>query len=346
MRSSVRADARVAFAAGCALLAGIAAAFPAGAALGPEQLGVVVNSADPLSVAIGEYYQRVRRVPAANVIRVRIPAAPIELTEREFNALRASLARLTPPGVQAYALAWVKPYRVECMSITAAIAFGFDRDYCSIGCSLTRESPLFNSDSPAMFRDYRIRPAMLLAATSLADARALIDRGVAADGSRPRGTAYLVSTGDEARNVRAPGYPLARIVAGDALRVEQLPADALESRTDVMFYFIGARVVDQLDSNRFLPGAVADHLTSTGGDLLQTRQMSSLRWLQAGATGSYGSVAEPCSFTAKFPNPAILLKHYLAGETLIEAYWKSVAMPGQGLFIGEPLARPFGTPSR
>jgi hypothetical protein len=27
---------------------------------------------------------------------------------------------------------------------------------------------------------------------------------------------------------------------------------------------------------------------------------------------------------------------------LIEAYWKSVLMPGQGVFIGEPLARPYG----
>jgi hypothetical protein len=72
--------------------------------------------------------------------------------------------------------------------------------------------------------------------------------------------------------------------------------------------------------------------------------MSSLRWLEAGATGSYGTVVEPCNFTTKFPNPALLLRHYLAGETLIESYWKSVAMPGQGIFIGEPLARPYGAP--
>jgi hypothetical protein len=26
---------------------------------------------------------------------------------------------------------------------------------------------------------------------------------------------------------------------------------------------------------------------------------------------------------------------------LIEAYWKSVQMPGQGLFVGEPLAAPY-----
>jgi hypothetical protein len=35
------------------------------------------------------------------------------------------------------------------------------------------------------------------------------------------------------------------------------------------------------------------------------------------------------------------MAHYLQGETLLEAYWKSVAMPGQGIFVGDPLARPF-----
>ena len=29
------------------------------------------------------------------------------------------------------------------------------------------------------------------------------------------------------------------------------------------------------------------------------------------------------------------------GDTLIEAYWKSVQQPGEGIFIGEPLARPW-----
>jgi hypothetical protein len=36
------------------------------------------------------------------------------------------------------------------------------------------------------------------------------------------------------------------------------------------------------------------------------------------------------------------MARYLAGESLVEAYWKSVAMPGQGVFVGDPLARPFG----
>jgi hypothetical protein len=69
--------------------------------------------------------------------------------------------------------------------------------------------------------------------------------------------------------------------------------------------------------------------------------MSSLKWLEAGATASYGTVSEPCSYWQKFPHPAVLLKHYLSGATAVEAYWKSVAWPAQGVFIGEPLAAPY-----
>jgi uncharacterized protein (TIGR03790 family) len=90
-----------------------------------------------------------------------------------------------------------------------------------------------------------------------------------------------------------------------------------------------------------LPGAVADHLTSAGGVLTGSKQMSSIEWLKAGATGSYGAVIEPCNFVQKFPHPGIMMHYYIRGNSLIEAYWKSVAWPGQGIFIGEPLAKPF-----
>jgi len=108
-----------------------------------------------------------------------------------------------------------------------------------------------------------------------------------------------------------------------------------------MFYFTGAASVGEITGMPFLPGAIADHLTSFGGMLTDSPQMSSLRWLEAGATGSYGTVVEPCNGLGKFPDVPVLLAHYLAGETLLEAYWKSVRMPAQGIFIGEPLAAPF-----
>jgi uncharacterized protein (TIGR03790 family) len=312
-------------------------------ALTARDLAVVVNEADPLSIAIGDYYQHKRGVPEANIVRVRFEATRTTLSAEQFATLRADVGARTPRNVQAYALTWVRPYRVECMSITTAFATGFDPAYCSEGCTATRWSPYYNSNSSRPYDDLGLRPTMSIAALDLQRARELIDRGLASDRSTAQGTAYLVATDDIKRNVRAAGYTDARVLAG-GFPVEIVKVPALESKPDVMFYFIGIANVADLATNRFLPGAVADHLTSAGGDLLGKGQMSSLRWLEAGATGSYGAVTEPCNITGKFPSPGLMMKHYLAGETLIEAYWKSVAMPGQGIFIGEPLARPFGRP--
>ena len=64
-------------------------------------------------------------------------------------------------------------------------------------------------------------------------------------------------------------------------------------------------------------------------------------WFSAGVTASYGTVDEPCNYTRKFSQASVLIDQYYRGATLIEAYWKAVSEPGQGLFVGEPLAQPF-----
>jgi uncharacterized protein (TIGR03790 family) len=312
-------------------------------ALTGSDLAVIVNEADPLSVRIGEYYARARQIPAQNIIRIRIKSPGSTLQADEFAALKADIDARTPALVQAYALTWVQPYRVECMSITSAFAFGFNRAYCGEGCAVTRLSPYYDSDSGRPHSELGLRPTMSIAALSFENARALTDRGLAASQranstrSLP-GRAYLVETDDVARNVRAADYADAKLLVAGRVPVEIIQAPGLKNRNDVLFYFIGASDVPDLATNRFVPGAVGDHLTSAGGDLLGHSQMSSLRWLEAGTTGSFGTVVEPCNATAKFPNIGLMMRRYLAGETLIESYWKSVAMPGQGIFIGEPLA--------
>ena len=170
--------------------------------------------------------------------------------------------------------------------------------------------------------------------------QALISRGVAAGFRLPVASAYYLVTSEKARNSRAQFFPQPAVLAAKKLSIKTLQADVLEDAHDVMVYQTGMARVAKLETLQFLPGALADHLTSLGGDLHGTSQMSSLRWLEAGATASYGTVSEPCNYWQKFPNPAVLLRHYLAGETAIEAYWKSVAWPAQGLFIGEPLTVP------
>jgi len=69
--------------------------------------------------------------------------------------------------------------------------------------------------------------------------------------------------------------------------------------------------------------------------------MSVLKWIDAGATGTYGTVVESSNSVGKFPNPGVVMQKYLSGDNLIEVYWKSVQMPGQGLFVDEPVAAPY-----
>jgi uncharacterized protein (TIGR03790 family) len=326
----------VAFAVGAAVLLPSMAG-----ALDHTQLAVIINTADPLSVRIGEYYTAQRRISFQDIIRVEFPPGKTTLTREEFEAVKTQVDKHTLPYVQAYALTWAAPYRVECMSITTAFAFGFDPAFCADSCKITRPSPYFNSTARLPFKQLGMRPTMSIAAASFEQAKALIDRGVEADGSFPAGTAYLMSTSDTARNVRSPSYPLVERLIKGRVYGRTMKQDAVKYAADVLFYFTGAVKVDGLETLRFLPGAIADHLTSAGGNLTDSSQMSALRWLEAGATGSYGAVAEPCNLTQKFPSPPVVVGRYLQGETLIEAYWKSVLMPGQGIFIGEPLAAPF-----
>lgn len=310
--------------------------------LAADELAVVVNDRDPLSVRIGEYYLRARGLPQENLLHLAFDPQRGSLTPAVFRPLREELLRNTPQRIQAYALTWRSPYRVGCMSMTSAITFGFDKAWCSAyRCATTRHSPYYDYPGANPIEDLTLRPSMLIAAENFTDAKDLIDRGLAADASLPRGTAYLVNTRDKQRGVRAFDYPRIKLLMEGWIDSEIIDQEALRNRDDVLFYFTGTTRVPGLETLGIRPGAIADHLTSAGGQLLKSRQMSALEWLKAGASGSYGTVVEPCNHLGKFPSPALVMEHYGSGSTLIEAYWKSVQQPGEGLFIGDPLAAPF-----
>ncbi|GBG15415.1 uncharacterized protein NMK_3022 [Novimethylophilus kurashikiensis] len=307
----------------------------------PEQVAVIVNDADPNSVEIGAYYLAARHIPDKNLIHVSIPGHPRKLSLAAFTQLKQQIEANLPPETEAMVLAWTAPYAVECNAITAALTLGFDASQCKDTCAAGKPSPYFNAATAHPYADLGLRLSMLLPTDNLAQAKALIDRGVVSNFRQYPASAYFLRTADPDRNTRSKFFPPDGAVPPLQFSVKNLKANQLENAQDVMVYETGGAQVIKLETVRFLPGALADHLTSFGGDLLGKNQMSSLRWLEAGATASYGTVSEPCNYWQKFPNPTVLLKHYLSGATAIEAYWKSVAWPAQGLFIGEPLAAPY-----
>jgi uncharacterized protein (TIGR03790 family) len=309
--------------------------------LKPSQLALIINDDEPNSVEIGEYYRLARNVPAENVVHVRIPGRPRKLDAEQFRALKEQIDAKLGPQIEAVLMVWTAPYAVECNSITSAYTMGFDPGMCAALCGPAKPNLYFNTTSADPHGEHGMRLSMLLPTDSVASAKALIGRGVASGFSVPNASAYYLTTSETPRNSRAPFFPRAGVVPSRKLTIKRLNADALENEKDIMIYQTGVGWVSKLDTLKFLPGALADSLTSVGGDLLGTSQMSILRWLEAGATASYGSVTEPCNYWQKFPQPTVLLSHYLRGVTAIEAYWRSVAWPAQGVFIGEPLAAPY-----
>ena len=309
----------------------------------PDDVAVVVNEQDANSIEIGNYYLNARAIPEKNLIKVSIKPSTEHIKLKDFELLREHVYANLSPNIQVIVLMWTTPYAVGCNSITSAITMGYDSEQCKRGCAAGRINPYFNSASLNPAQDFDMRLSILLPTDDLSLAKSLIDKGVLSGFKLNESTAYFLKTKDKARSKpREAFFPrdLTK-VESKKLLLRTISANSIRDKKDIMFYFTGVSQVNDLETLNFMPGAVADHLTSFGGVLNIKGQMSSLKWLQAGATGSFGTVSEPCNHSQKFPNPEVLINHYLAGETLIEAYWKSVYWLTQGLFIGEPLAAPY-----
>ncbi len=178
---------------------------------------------------------------------------------------------------------------------------------------------------------------------------AMIDRSAAADGTRPGGAFYYVETTDVARSGPRDGlYPaaVAELQAiganaqhlGDGVQNIVLPLghhDALGIMTGVASPdIVGADMT-------ILPGAFCDHLTSWAGDFGNPSQTKMSEWITKGASGSCGTIEEPCNYPGKFPNPNVHI-FYAKGLSLGESVLRSLAfVPYQALMYGDPLTKPF-----
>jgi len=333
-----------------------------------SEIAVLINDNDPQSVEIATYYQQVRNIPNQNMVHLNFdqnklyPGFTVNqgIDPADFAVLKAQVDAAVGPEIQAFVISWSKPFRIAGFnyyptnySITSAFTYGVDAAYLtSNNCAATPVNRYFDSRSTTPYTDFNIRPTMMLAGVSTTSVKATIDKGLLADKNLPGGDGWFLRTDDSARS--APRYRDFQTTVQnwnhpDALTMTYSDSSANAGRSEVkntrniLFYETGLANVPSLNTNTYVPGALADHLTSSGGDLFGTDQMSILRWLEAGVTGSYGTVTEPCAYADKFPKSSVLVKNYFLGNTALEAYTKSVRQPSQGVFVGDPLARPFGT---
>ncbi|MEQ1507023.1 MAG: hypothetical protein ABMB14_32650, partial [Myxococcota bacterium] len=188
-----------------------------------------------------------------------------------------------------------------------------------------------------------------------ADALALIDRGVAADGAFPTAPVVCMAAADEARGARDPECELAtrRLAEAGVPATWIAPYDPALSGIAVSAYFTGsADLRGAIDGVDYAPGAIVDNLTSygavpqnfvcdeaTGTCPASESQTSIARFVRAGATGVHGTVAEPLN--NPFPTAGALVL-YTAGYTLGESYlYAEQFLYWQNLVLGDPLTAPF-----
>ncbi len=179
----------------------------------------------------------------------------------------------------------------------------------------------------------------------------MIDRSVAADGTRPVGTFYFMETDDAFRS--PPRDPLfentINSMLGIGAQAEEILADLPISETDCLGILTGEDVLPIEGGNfEILPGAFCDHLTSFAGTFDTNSQTKMSEWIRKGASGTMGTVEEPCVFglpeggiPGKFPHPQ-LHNWYFWGLSLGEALFRSIQWtPFECLFYGDPLTQPF-----
>jgi len=343
---------------------GTARAWAGGSGL---NVAVVVNQNDTSSVQLGNYYCEQRQVPPQNLLRVNWPGGNIEWTNTDlevtlFTPLKNALAdRGLSNQVDYVVLSMGFPYRVAKNgnqftrgknSTTSVLFYGFKPDYDTpsyipASCNMpdATASPYAGSELP--FRSVTNGSAWLacmITALDLPAAKAIVDRGVASDGTFPTQQVFLTKSTDDARNVRYLLFDNA-ILDTRVLGCPQLVPTNTYTPVD-QGYQLGSQNGSYnfgLGQNLFAPGAMADNLTSYSGVLFENSGMTGVMdFLAAGATASYGTVVEPCNYLEKFPSPQNYL-YQARGFSIAECYFQSVTNPYQGILVGEPLAAPFAS---
>jgi uncharacterized protein (TIGR03790 family) len=330
---------------------------------------VVVNQNSTNSVQLGNYYCERRGVPPQNLLRINWTGGNATWNRSNFetNLLNPLVAMLSGRGltnqVDYVVLSMDIPYQVTAAdginSTTAALFYGFKTDDCTTncpegipGCNLPAASSNAYAGSEGIFRQTPPIAAgsnswlvTMLTSSNLAQAKAIIDRGAASDGAFPTQTVWLAKSSDVFRNIRYLEFDNTIFdarVAGD-FSILRTNLTLLDGLTNLAGYQTGLAGFTIL-SNAFGPGAIADSLTSYAGILYEnTGQTTLLAFLNAGASGSYGTVNEPCAYLQKFPSPQVYF-YQARGFSLAECYYMSLANPYQGLIVGEPLAAPFARP--
>ncbi len=319
---------------------------------------VIINQTSSNSCELGNYYCEQRQVPPQNVLYINWSGGNTLWTSNDFQTnlvtplLGMLTARQLTNQIDYVVLSMDIPFQTGFGSIinstTSALFYGLrlgnGSDPLGITNSYAASEAGFNPGTPVVGSPGYSFLATMITAGSLAQAEQLVAQGVASDGTFPQQPVVLAKSSDPLRDIRYPFFDNA-IFNVNILGISSI----LRTNSDTVWWpnpclgYETGLAQFSVPQGTFVPGAIADSMTSYGGVIFGANsQTNLLAFINAGAAGSYGTVAEPNNDTQKFPNPQVYF-YQARGFNLAESYYQSVNVPYLGLVVAEPLAAPFAS---
>lgn len=320
---------------------------------------VVANQPSSNSCELANYYCQQRQVPPQNVLYINWTGGNTLWSSNDLQTnlvvplLNMLATRQLTNQIEFLVLSMDIPFQTSggsaVNSTTAALFYGLrlgnGTDPMGTTNSYAASEGIFGQDTPLVGSPGYSFLTTMITGDSLAQAEQLVNQGVAGDGTFPQESAVLAKSSDTARNIRYIYFDNA-VFNVNILGVSSI----LRSNTDSVWWPGGCMGYEtglpyfSVPSGMFVPGAMADSLTSYGGVIFGNNdQTNELAFIDAGASGSYGTVSEPEDDTQKFPNPQVYF-YQARGFSLAESYYQSINVPYLGLIVGEPLSAPFAQP--
>ncbi|HEY6167718.1 MAG TPA: TIGR03790 family protein, partial [Verrucomicrobiae bacterium] len=179
--------------------------------------------------------------------------------------------------------------------------------------------------------------------------KACLQRSRAADATHPTGTVYLDANADVRGLTRSSQFgstsnELATLGIASFILTNNPSPYSITNKPDILGAVMGAAAPYVPAGSYYLPGSIAESLTSFSGILDNTGigQFRMTQHLGVGVAGTSGTITEPFAVSGKFP-AARMHAHYARGVTLGEAFYLSVQQPYHLLIMGDPLCRPHAT---
>jgi len=320
---------------------------------------VIVNASDPDSIRIGRYYAEKRGVPKDNI--VLLETTPVdEIRRAQFEKeietpVKAALAKSKNP-IDFLLLIRGVPLRVREGGYSVDSLLGaadvklqpltVGKDNFEIA-----DNPYFGKTEPFSHAKFGTYLACRLDGYTPEDARALVDRSLAA--KRSKGPFLL----DQTPGKRIQSYGELQSTMNKAS--DALKAKGITTIFDTELTFVGPSEpvagyvswgsndnkydVAAYHALKFQPGALVETYVSTSGRTFHsvtTGQSLIADLIAQGATGAKGYVSEP--YLIAMAKADLLFGRYTSGGNLAESFYSaSPAVHWKDIVVGDPLCAPY-----